>query len=230
VVAGASGGFLRWNWTPAKVFLGDSGSTVLGFLICTLAVASENSAGIPMLTWGTLLAVFVYDPTVTLVRRVLLGYGWKAPHREFAFQRAVRLGWSHTRVTIGVALVNLLLACLAWAGLTYPSLLLPMVALGTGFLTVLYVWIEQRLPMDSQPYVNPSLGSVAASSSSSPSLVSARDQRHRSRDPSDVRSPGAHARSPRGTGPPSRVAKGKGALRGRGEAVTEANVNGEGNG
>ena len=196
MIAGASGGFLRWNWAPAKVFLGGTGSTVLGFLICTLAVTSENVAGIPMLTWGTLLLVFIYDPTVTLVRRVILGYDWRSPHREFAFHRAVRLGWSHRQVTVGVALVNLVLACLAWAGLPYPSLLLPMVALGAGFLTIPYAWIERRLPMASRPYVNPSLGSVAAPSSSSPTLVSARDRRRRSRDLSDARSPGAHSWSP----------------------------------
>jgi hypothetical protein len=85
-------------------------------------------------------------------------------------------------VTTGVFLVNILLAWIAWAGLTYPALLLPMVAFGTVFLTGLYVWIERRLPMASQAYVNPGLGSVAAPSSGSPSLAPARDWGHRSRD------------------------------------------------
>jgi Fuc2NAc and GlcNAc transferase len=155
VIAGASGGFLRWNWAPARIFLGDSGSTALGFLICTFAVAAENSAKIPMLAWGILLAVFVFDSTITLVRRLGGGHNWKTPHREFAFHRAVRLGWSHARVTTGVLLVNLPLAAGALAAVMIPSLLLVMVGLGLIYLSALYLWIEWRLPMASQPYVNP---------------------------------------------------------------------------
>ena len=197
LIAGASAGFLCWNWAPAKVFLGDTGSTVLGFLICTLAVASENLAEIPMLTWGTLLAVFVYDPTVTLVRRIALGFDWKLPHREFAFHRAVRLGWSHSQVTVGVILVNVILACTALVGLEFPGLLPATVAFGAGLLTVLYVWIERRLPMDSQPYVNPTLVRSAARTPRTAPMTPVGERRRRSRVPGDVHPPG--------TAPPSQV-------------------------
>jgi Fuc2NAc and GlcNAc transferase len=114
--AGAGAGFLVWNWSPARIFMGDVGSGFLGFLFGTLAVASQNQ-GTPLPLWLLLLGVFCVDATVTLVRRVARGEVWYAAHREHAYQRAVRAGWSHARVSATVLAVNVglgLLAVVAW--------------------------------------------------------------------------------------------------------------------
>jgi Fuc2NAc and GlcNAc transferase len=54
LVAASSAGFLVWNWAPARLFMGDVGSGFLGFIVAVLAVASENTRAVPLLTWVTL--------------------------------------------------------------------------------------------------------------------------------------------------------------------------------
>lgn len=158
-IAGGAAGFLRHNWMPARIFLGDVGSTWLGFTICTLAVASANAGAVPMIIWGILLGVFVFDGTVTLARRVWNGHPVHAPHRQHAFCRATRWGWSHARVTRAVSALNLVLAALAVVAWARPVLLLPAAAVGIVVLAIAYRWVERRLPMEEEwePGAAPSL-------------------------------------------------------------------------
>jgi Fuc2NAc and GlcNAc transferase len=149
-VAGGAAGFLRHNWMPARIFLGDVGSTWLGFTLCTLAVASANAGAVPMAVWGILLGVFVFDGTVTLARRVWNGHPVHAPHRQHAFCRATRWGWSHARVTRAVTALNVVLAAIAVAAWARPVLLLPAAAIGLLVLTGAYRWVERRLPMEEE--------------------------------------------------------------------------------
>jgi Fuc2NAc and GlcNAc transferase len=146
-LAGSSVGFLRHNWTPARAFLGDVGSTYLGFTLCTVAVASANTGAVPMVVWGILLGVFVFDATVTLARRMLDGFGACEGHREHAFCRAVRAGWSHPQVTRSVVALDLLLVVLAGLGWRWPALLVPCAAAGLALLAIVYLWVEVQFPM-----------------------------------------------------------------------------------
>lgn len=146
-VAFAAAGFLRHNWMPARVFLGDVGSTWLGYTLCVIAVASANLRAVPMIVWGILLGVFVFDATVTLARRVLNGHAANAPHREHAFCRATRWGWSHAGVTLRVGGLNLVLAALAVTAWAWRPFILPAVACGLVMLIAAYCWVESRVPM-----------------------------------------------------------------------------------
>jgi Fuc2NAc and GlcNAc transferase len=148
LVAAAAAGFLAWNWPPAKIFMGDVGSGLLGFLFAVIAIASENRGGPPLLVWGILLGVFLFDATATLIRRVLRGEQWYSAHRSHAYQRAVQSGWSHGRVSGGVQAINLLLGLIALVGVIRPPLL-PF-ACGTALLLLsgVYLWIERIRPMD----------------------------------------------------------------------------------
>jgi UDP-N-acetylmuramyl pentapeptide phosphotransferase/UDP-N-acetylglucosamine-1-phosphate transferase len=98
MIAAAAAGFLIVNFPPAKVFMGDAGSIPLGFLAGALGLAGIAQAVWPW--WFPLLAFapFVVDATVTLIRRGLRGEKvWRA-HREHAYQKLVRSGWSHRRL------------------------------------------------------------------------------------------------------------------------------------
>ncbi len=66
IVAAASAGFLVFNWPPARIFMGDVGSGLLGFLLAGLGLASEQAGGPAALTWVLWLGVFVVDATITL--------------------------------------------------------------------------------------------------------------------------------------------------------------------
>lgn len=144
-VAAATLGFLLFNWPPARIFMGDVGSTYLAFMIFALALLSVREGWLTYPVWLVLGAVFVADASVTLLRRMLAGERWFEAHRSHAYQRLSRRWGSHRRVTLLAIAVNLLWlaplawACLAWPGwawicvvLAYGPLVTAMLALGAG--------------------------------------------------------------------------------------------------
>ncbi len=106
-------GFLRWNWAPAAIFMGDVGSGYVGYVIAVIALASLQTTGLSLFTWMILGGVFFVDATVTLSRRVLRGQPVSQAHRTHAYQWLARRWGSHARVTAAVIAVNLfwLLPC-----------------------------------------------------------------------------------------------------------------------
>jgi Fuc2NAc and GlcNAc transferase len=147
VIAAGSGGFLLWNWSPAKIFMGDVGSAVLGYVFATLAIASENSEKLFIWQWMLLLGVFVIDATVTLVRRALHGDRVYQPHKRHAYQRAVQAGWTHARVSGTIVLINLCLGILVAVGVAYPEAQSWAAAAAAALVIGLYLLVERRYPM-----------------------------------------------------------------------------------
>ena len=122
IFAAAAAGFLVWNWPPARIFMGDAASGFLGALLGLLALVSSNHAGMNLWCWAILLAVFITDATLTLLRRMARGECWYRAHRTHAYQRLSRRAGRHWPVTVGVAAVNLLwLAPLAGVAAASPS-------------------------------------------------------------------------------------------------------------
>jgi Fuc2NAc and GlcNAc transferase len=105
-LAAASAGFLVWNWPPAKIFMGDVGSGFLGFVFGVLAIASAKERPWLLWPWLILLAVFLVDSTLTLVRRFFRGARWYEAHCTHAYQHAAHRWGSHSRVTLAVAAIN----------------------------------------------------------------------------------------------------------------------------
>ena len=62
-------GFLVWNWQPAKIFMGDVGSTLLGFNIAIFSIYYQNTSKSSLVIWLMLSSVFCFDATLTLFRR-----------------------------------------------------------------------------------------------------------------------------------------------------------------
>jgi len=151
LIGGASLGFLLWNWPPARIFLGDSGSGTLGFYFGVLAVASENSKALPLAVWMLLLGVFMVDSTLTLVRRLVRGEQWYEAHNKHAYQRAVRAGYSHATVSIGVALINIALGICASTIVLGAGPTPILVAVAFTLLVALYVIVERIKPMAPRP-------------------------------------------------------------------------------
>lgn len=89
-VAAATAGFLLLNWPPAKIFMGDVGSTWLAFMVFALALLSVHAGWLSYAAWLVLAAVFVTDATVTLLTRMLRGERWYEAHRSHAYQRLSR--------------------------------------------------------------------------------------------------------------------------------------------
>lgn len=109
IVAAASAGFLVHNFPPAKIFMGDTGSTALGFLVAACSLWGSKTGLFPL--WAAILifSPFIVDATVTLLRRLLQGEKiWEA-HRTHYYQRLVLLGWGHRRTVLTEYV--LMLAC-----------------------------------------------------------------------------------------------------------------------
>ncbi|MEA1890797.1 MAG: glycosyltransferase family 4 protein [Pseudomonadota bacterium] len=112
-VAGAALGFLRWNWSPAIIFMGDVGSLALGAFFAIMAMIGSSSQDIPFSAFLILYAVYLADSGVTLLRRMIKRERWWQAHRSHFYQRAVQSGYSHAQVSLAVMVINLLLAVLA---------------------------------------------------------------------------------------------------------------------
>ena len=139
-LAGAAAGFLRWNWHPARIFLGDVGSYFIGFELAALVILSAQYAHSP---WPALILVapFVLDATLTLVARALRGAAlWRA-HREHVYQRLVLRGWSPARVAGGLAV---LLIGLCWPAAAWSVIDGVMPAMFVyGLLVIIWLWLRR---------------------------------------------------------------------------------------
>jgi UDP-N-acetylmuramyl pentapeptide phosphotransferase/UDP-N-acetylglucosamine-1-phosphate transferase len=105
-------GFLYWNWPGAKIFMGDVGSTQLGFILVVLGIYFHNIFEFSILNWIMLASPFWFDATLTLLRRWKNGENLSEAHRKHAYQRIVQAGFSHEKVNfflIAINLVNILL-------------------------------------------------------------------------------------------------------------------------
>jgi UDP-N-acetylmuramyl pentapeptide phosphotransferase/UDP-N-acetylglucosamine-1-phosphate transferase len=137
-------GFLWWNWSPAKIFMGDAGSTVLG---ASIAIALLNTND-PLQAWSALAITLPLtgDATYTLIRRLLRRENIFKAHRSHLYQRLQQSGWSHAQVAIAylsaTVLIILAISTLGAIGSTFSLL-------GTGFAIAsgeLYLKARQQTP------------------------------------------------------------------------------------
>lgn len=139
-LAAAAGGFLVLNWPPAKIFMGDVGSGLLGYAFGVIALASEKTGAVPVVVWMILLGVFTVDATATLIHRFFKGERWYQAHRSHAYQRAVMAGYSHRTVTAAVLGLNVVLGLAAVGASVYPALLPAVLAAAAAGL--LLIWFR----------------------------------------------------------------------------------------
>jgi UDP-GlcNAc:undecaprenyl-phosphate GlcNAc-1-phosphate transferase len=143
-LAGAILGFLRYNFNPATIFLGDSGSLFIGFLLSALALAGAQKSptivavAIPVVSFG----LPILETALSILRRLISGRPVFTADREHIHHKLLQHGLTHRQVVIvlyGVSAVFALLSLfLLWP--TGSSLGLVLAVLGIG------VWIGvQRL-------------------------------------------------------------------------------------
>jgi UDP-N-acetylmuramyl pentapeptide phosphotransferase/UDP-N-acetylglucosamine-1-phosphate transferase len=92
-------GFLTLNFPPASIFMGDVGSTAMGFFLASVPFLPSSSA-IPVEVVAVALALFVLDATTTLVRRLAKGERFYQAHRSHWYQRPLACGVSHRAITL----------------------------------------------------------------------------------------------------------------------------------
>lgn len=108
ILAAAALGFLIWNWPPAKIFMGDTGSGFIGITVAALALQAGSVDRALLWSWLILYGVFVTDATVTILRRMLRGDPFHEAHRSHAYQHATTIYGGHKPVTLAVAGINVI--------------------------------------------------------------------------------------------------------------------------
>lgn len=118
----ACAGFLVWNWSPAKIFMGDVGSGFLGLMLGLFIILTMKTGELSLWTWLILFGIFLTDATVTLLRRMVRGERWYEAHRSHAYQILSRRLRSHQKVTLWVQMANIIwLLPLAYLSSYYPE-------------------------------------------------------------------------------------------------------------
>lgn len=128
-IVGAVVGFLRYNLTPAKIFMGDTGSLLLGLISAIMAVnfievnkfTSTNSPGIysaPALTFAILIGP-IFDTLRVFMLRIAKGVSPFTADRNHIHHRVLRLGFNHMQTTLILAAINIvtILMVLLFSGL-----------------------------------------------------------------------------------------------------------------
>ncbi|MGK2950968.1 MAG: MraY family glycosyltransferase [Thiobacillus sp.] len=148
-IAAAALAFLRFNFPPARVFMGDAGSIPLGFLAASLGIVGTMQHVWPWLFPLLVFSPFIVDASVTLIRRALRGERvWRA-HRSHYYQRVVLLGATHRQLALAAYALMLVAAVLAFAllhNMQYTAWLLILSAAIYLLIFLAIDWRWHRIP------------------------------------------------------------------------------------
>jgi UDP-GlcNAc:undecaprenyl-phosphate GlcNAc-1-phosphate transferase len=111
-VLGAATGFLRWNFKPAKIFMGDGGAMFLGFLMATLALKLRLEQANHISAWLApllILGVTIFDTTLVTISRARRGLlPFATPGKDHAAHRLANLGLGHRGAVVSMYFLGLL--------------------------------------------------------------------------------------------------------------------------
>jgi UDP-N-acetylmuramyl pentapeptide phosphotransferase/UDP-N-acetylglucosamine-1-phosphate transferase len=148
VLLGACAGFLCWNWSPARIFLGDVGSGAVGAVAILIGILALRD-GYSFVPVFLPLYPLVLDASVTLVKRWRRGERLTEPHRSHLYQRLANGGWGHAPVSLLYAATSVFA--------TIPALLVPVEARNAAILGYIAAvplvgfWLERRLAKRGSP-------------------------------------------------------------------------------
>ncbi|PLX02403.1 MAG: glycosyl transferase [Marinilabiliales bacterium] len=138
-------GFLVLNWQKARIFMGDAGSTLLGYTFVVFAIFYQNENDVPAVFWLILSSLFWFDATLTLLRRFRNKEKLSQAHKKHAYQRITQAGWSHQKTVIMAMLFNIVV-CGSMASMTiyYPEYSLAALLITVFCLYVMVRFIDRK--------------------------------------------------------------------------------------
>lgn len=141
-------GFLFWNWPRAKIFMGDIGSTQLGFILVILGIYYHNTAQFSIIHWLMISSIFWFDATLTLFRRWKNKEKLSVAHRKHAYQRAVQSGLSHKNTILISLVVNIVIAGFIFISAKIDFLMGPLFIFNLLLLYLITRIIDGRVPFN----------------------------------------------------------------------------------
>jgi UDP-N-acetylmuramyl pentapeptide phosphotransferase/UDP-N-acetylglucosamine-1-phosphate transferase len=139
-------GFLFWNWPKAKIFMGDVGSTQLGFILVISGIYFHNTFQFSILNWIMLSSPFWFDATLTLFRRWRNREKLGEAHKKHAYQRIVQAGFSHLRVNIYLLIINVFIVIMILIYREIKFLQIPLFILTLTFFYLITRRIDRKVP------------------------------------------------------------------------------------
>jgi UDP-N-acetylmuramyl pentapeptide phosphotransferase/UDP-N-acetylglucosamine-1-phosphate transferase len=131
-------GFLCFNFPPAKIFMGDSGSSVLGYLAAAMMLSADKSKVMPLWLSVILFSPFIIDATITLLLRVSKKQKFWVAHKQHFYQRLVESGWSHRKTVLAEYCLMLVCGALVMAA-NHASVFAEILIV--GLFAILYIGI-----------------------------------------------------------------------------------------
>lgn len=147
-VAGAIFGFLRYNTHPAVIFMGDTGSQLLGFLAMCLSIwVSQSVAALSVVLPLVLLGFPLIDTLVVMVERILRGVSPFKADQNHLHHKLMRLGLYHSEAVVAVYLHQGVLVAAAFLLRYRPDGVLLAFYLGFVFVVVTGSTLADRLKL-----------------------------------------------------------------------------------
>lgn len=139
-------GFLYWNWPKAKIFMGDVGSTQLGFILVILGIHYHNTLDFSIFNWLMITSPFWFDATYTLFCRWRGGEAISLPHRKHIYQRFIQAGFSHRQLNYALIIINLFIVAFILLYREFDFLKIPIYALTLIMLFVIAAKVDKLFP------------------------------------------------------------------------------------
>lgn len=151
---GAALGFLRWNFNPAKIFMGDGGAMLLGFLMATLGLKIRPEAGPVAAAWVVpilILGVPVFDTMLVSISRARRGLlPFTSPGKDHTAHRLANLGLGHRGAVLAMYLLATAFGACAltfpWLSVTFSYLFAAALAIAAVFA----VYLLESVPYERQ--------------------------------------------------------------------------------
>ena len=151
---GAAAGFLRWNFKPAKIFMGDGGAMLLGFLMATLALKLRFQHAADLAGWLApvlVLGATIFDTTLVTISRSRRGFlPFTTPGKDHSAHRLANLGLGQRGAVLVIYLVGAVcggLAILASYLSTFKAAVLGFLVLAAMLLAIAGL---ERAPYERQ--------------------------------------------------------------------------------
>lgn len=139
-------GFLFWNLPKAEIFLGDTGSTQLGFILIVLGIHFHNNLSLSILNWVMIAAPFWFDASYTLFKRWRNKEKLNKAHKKHAYQRLVQFGYSHRRVLFILLIINSAIFAMILIYREYNFLKAPLTIITVIAMFMLYKFVDKLVP------------------------------------------------------------------------------------
>lgn len=156
-LAGACLGFLPHNFSPARIFMGDSGAMLIGLLLAAASTSASGRIAVnaygpadiftllsPLILVAAVVFIPMLDMLLAVIRRTRAGVGFYTPDKMHLHHRLLELGHSQRRVALIIYLWVGVLAFSAAASTLFPlSVVAP--AFGAGLVVAMLVTMAPRL-------------------------------------------------------------------------------------